>query len=231
VLPKEDRVPGIVTAGLPTVAVRVPSHPVARALLRAAGCPIAAPSANPFGYISPTTALHVEAQIGGAVSTILDGGPTEHGLESTIVDLSGDAPRLLRPGAIEVERIEAVVGRLRGPEPKERITAPGQLDSHYAPRVRLALLADRAGPAAAGERVGLLAFRAPAPDVAATYAAVRVLSPGGDLPEAAARLFSCLHELDACALAHIVAEPVPNQGLGIAILDRLGRASARRPGE
>jgi L-threonylcarbamoyladenylate synthase len=230
VLPRRDVVPGIVTAGLETVAVRVPSHPVARALLEATGRPIAAPSANPFGYISPTTAGHVEAQIGGDVDLILDGGPTEHGLESTIVDLSGDAPLLLRPGAVEAERIEALVGPLRRPAARVPVTAPGQLDSHYAPRTPLELLEGTAGPARDGERAGLLAFCAPDPTVAATYARVCVLSPRGDLREAAARLFACLHDLDAALLDRIVAEPVPGEGLGVAILDRLGRAAARRAG-
>jgi len=228
VVPRRDIVPGIVTAGLETVAVRVPSHPVARALLEAAGCPIAAPSANPFGYISPTTADHVEQQIGAEVDLILDGGATPHGVESTIVDLSGAAPVLLRPGAVEAERIEAVLGLLVRPVRKEPVTAPGQLDSHYAPRTPLELLDGRAGPAAPGERAGLLAFRAPEPGVASTYARVEVLSPRGDLREAAARLFSCLHDLDGAGLSRIVAEPVPSEGLGVAILDRLGRAQAKR---
>lgn len=228
VLPKLDVVPGIVTAGLSTVAVRVPSHPVARALLEAAGCPVAAPSANPFGYVSPTTAQHVEVQLGREVEIILDGGPTEHGLESTIVDLSAGAPRLLRPGAIEAERIEEVLGELGVPPRPAHVTAPGQLESHYAPRTPLDLLSGAASTSASGERVGLLAFRTPDATVASTYAMVRVLSPRGDLRQAAALLFSYLHELDAAKLERIVAEPVPDAGLGVAILDRLSRAEARR---
>jgi L-threonylcarbamoyladenylate synthase len=226
VLPKTVRVPDIVTAGENTVAVRVPSHPVARALLAATGRPIAAPSANPFGYISPTTAAHVAAQLGGEVDLILDGGACEVGIESTIVDLSGERPMLLRPGGIEAERIEALIGPLAVPRPSALPRAPGQLASHYAPRVPLSVLAGRAGRAEASARVGLLAFGRPAADVAATYAAVEVLSPTESVREAAVNLFACLRRLDEAAVDAIFAERVPAVGVGVAILDRLTRASA-----
>jgi L-threonylcarbamoyladenylate synthase len=227
VVPKAEVVPDIVTAGLATVAVRVPAHPVARALLAAAGCPIAAPSANPFGYLSPTTAAHVEEQIGDAIDLVLDGGPCPLGVESTIVDVSGERPALLRPGATEVERIEALVGPLDRVERSDVPRAPGQLESHYAPRTPVILLERRGVPPPPGVRSGLVAFGAPEPSVCAGYAAVEVLSRTADLREAAANLFACLHRLDRAGLDRIFAEPIPNEGLGVAIRDRLGRAALR----
>jgi L-threonylcarbamoyladenylate synthase len=228
VLPKTDAVPGIVTAGLPNVAIRVPEHHVARALLSAAGCPIAAPSANPFGYISPTLASHVAEQIGDAADLILDGGPCARGLESTIVDLSSDTAALLRPGAIPVERIERLIGLLVWPStPGGAPTAPGQLESHYAPRVPVVLL-DGPAPPAPTPRAALLAFGTPPADVAATYAGVELLSASQNLDEAATRLFACLHRLDAAGYDTIYADRVPAEGLGVAILDRLSRAAAPR---
>ncbi len=227
VLPRRRAVPGIVTAGLDTVAVRVPAHPVARALLRLVDRPLAAPSANRFGGLSPTRAEHVEASLGERVACVLDGGPCSVGVESTIVDLSGPQPRLLRPGGLPVERLEALLGHpleaVGGSQ--DRPLAPGQLKSHYAPRTRLRLLPgpSQGGPGAPG-RVGLLAFRA-APTHPG-HAAVEILSPSGDLAEAAARLFECLHRLDARDLDLIEAEPVPTAGLGLAISDRLERAAA-----
>lgn len=225
VLPKTDAVPDIVCAGLPTVAVRVPAHPVARALIVAAGRPVAAPSANPFGYISPTLAAHVDEQIGSEVDLILDGGPCEMGVESTIVDLSGERALLLRPGATETERIEAVIGALERPSASEAPRAPGQLAGHYAPRTPIVLLAGRA-TAATAPRLGLLAFGLLEPETARSYAAVEILSASGDLREAAANLFAAMHRLDRLGLDAIHAEPVPPEGLGLAILDRLGRAAA-----
>jgi L-threonylcarbamoyladenylate synthase len=227
VLRKSAVVPDIVTAGEPTVALRVPSHPIARALLAATGRPIAAPSANPFGYISPTCAEHVAAQLGHEVDAILDGGACEVGIESTIVDLSGEHPVLLRVGGIETERIEALVGPLLRCRPSEMRRAPGQLPSHYAPRIPLTLLTGRAGRAEAGARIGLLAFGPPRPAVAATYLAVEILSPTESVREAASNLFACLRRLDEAPIDTIVAERVPAVGLGVAILDRLSRASAR----
>jgi len=226
VLPRAERVPDIVTAGLSTVAVRVPSHPVARALLAAAGCPIAAPSANPFGYISPTLASHVDGQIGDQVDLILDGGPCTVGVESTIVDLSSERPALLRPGATETERIEALVGPLERPARSDAPRAPGQLASHYAPRTPVVLLERRAFAPPHGTRAGLLAFGTPDAGMASRYTAVETLSVSGDLREAAANLFACLHRLDRAGLDVIYAEPVPDEGLGAAIRDRLGRAAA-----
>lgn len=229
VLDKRDSVPDIVTAGLATVAVRVPSHPVARTLLTYAGCPIAAPSANPFGYLSPTTAEHVDSQLGGVVDYVLDAGPCETGLESTIVDVRSDPPLLLRPGGLESQRIEALIGPLGRPEPREMPVVPGQLDSHYAPRTPIVLLDRPASAGAGNHEKGLLALTEPGAAVRASFAAVEVLSPRGTLVEAATRFFACLHRLDALGLGAILAEPVPEEGLGAAIRDRLRRAAARRP--
>ncbi len=228
VLFKRALVPDIVTAGLPTVAVRVPSHPVARALLEASECPIAAPSANPFGYLSPTTAEHVEAGLGSAVPWILDAGPCPGGIESTIVDVSGQRPALLRTGGVSAGEIESLIGPLCRPEGGEVPLAPGQLPSHYAPRVPLVLLNGRAVPPESSGRFGLLAFEEPPASVSVAFRAVEVLSPSGSVVEAAARLFSCLHRLDALDVEAIHVEPVPESGAGAAVMDRLRRGAARR---
>lgn len=228
VLEKTSVVPDLVTAGEATVAVRAPSHPVARALLEAAGMPIAAPSANPFGYVSPTCAEHVRAQLGNDIELILDGGPCDVGVESTIVDLSGENAVLLRAGGVEPSQVESVIGPLGTPRAGDAPRAPGQLVSHYAPRTPLTLLEGCAGRAEPGRRVGLLAFGAPDPAIAASYTTVELLSPSADVREAARHLFACLRRLDERGLDAIVAEPVPHTGLGIAILDRLRRASAAR---
>ncbi len=225
VLPRRPGVPDIVTAGLDTVGVRVPAHPAARALLHAAG-PLAAPSANPFGYVSPTTAAHVAERLGGHVDLVLDGGPCTVGVESTIVSLAGDAAVLLRPGGVPLEELEAELGRpVALAERGSRPVAPGQLDRHYATRTPLRVLD---GPAAdappGGQRVGLLAF---GPTSARGYAAVEVLAPDGRLATAAAQLFAALRRLDALPLDAIHAEPCPPEGLGLAIRDRLRRAAAR----
>ncbi len=228
VLPKAPSVPDIVTAGLPTVAVRIPSHPIAHALLVAVGAPIAAPSANPFGYISPTLASHVNERIGREVDLILDGGATTVGVESTIVDVSGTAPALLRPGAIERERIEALIGPLAHEHGSgDRPRAPGQLASHYAPRTPLVILDELARLPEHPGRVGLLAFGPPDPDVRARSAVVEVLSESRDLREAAANLFAALHRLDRAGVDIVFAEAPSPAGLGLAILDRLTRAAAR----
>jgi len=205
----------LVTAGLDSVAVRVPSHPVALALLRAFDGPIAAPSANRSGQLSPTTADHVIDDLGDRVAAVLDGGRCEVGVESTIVGLVGETA-LLRPGGIAVEELESLLGApLRRPQPEARPTAPGQLASHYAPRAALRLDATRAEPGEA-----LLGFG----DVEADLN----LSPSGDLIEAAANLFAHLHDLDARGVARIAVSPIPRRGLGLAINDRLARAAAPR---
>ncbi len=211
------RISGLVTAGLDTLAVRVPAHPVACRLIAAAGVPIAAPSANLSGRVSPTCARHVEEDLGNAVDMILDGGVTQAGLESTIVAFS-PVPTLLRPGGLAREEIEAVLGRPLKDYREAGVLSPGQLASHYAPLAGIRLNASTAEP---GEL--LLAFGPGAPDGALN------LSPSGDLREAAANLFAYLRELDARHPARIAVMPIPRHGLGEAIDDRLARASAPRP--
>lgn len=221
VLPKSADVPGIVTSGLPTVAVRMPSHPVALELIHCAGVPIAAPSANPFGYLSPTRAEHVERMLGDAVDLILDGGPTEFGVESTIL-LLAEKPTMLRPGAVALEALEAVLGEVEiGVGESEKPLVPGQLPQHYAPRTPIVIAKPEVLPPAARKRAGCLAFQ----DVPKGFKVVKVLSSAGDLLEAAAHLFEALHQLDRLGLEIIYAEPVPEEGLGRAIMDRLRRAA------
>ena len=206
-------------AGLPSVAIRVPRHPVALELLKAAGRPIVAPSANPSGRISPTTADHVRRGLGNKVAVILDTGPCPVGLESTIIDCQGEAPRLLRPGGLARQTIEECLGRgLQTGTNGERPMAPGQLASHYAPHALLRLEAK--GPR---EGEAYLAF-GPSPE----RAGMLNLSPSGDLVEAAANLFRMLHELDETKPAAIAVAPIPHAGLGEAINDRLKRAAAPR---
>jgi L-threonylcarbamoyladenylate synthase len=210
----------LVSAGLDTLALRLPRHPVAAALLAAFGGPIAAPSANPSGRLSPTTAAHVAERLGDKLAAILDGGPTHIGLESTIVDLSGPTARLLRPGGLPIEEIEALIGPLAGAAPAATPRAPGMLASHYAPDLPLRL--DATG--VAGDEA-LLAF-GPTPLTGARTALN--LSPTGDLAEAAANFFAYLRRLDASAAQAIAVMPIPDRGLGRAINDRLARAAAPR---
>jgi L-threonylcarbamoyladenylate synthase len=240
VLPKGDPVPLEVTAGLQTVGVRVPSHPVAQELLQAAGLPIAAPSANLFGRPSPTRAAHVLEDLDGRIDAVLDGGPTLVGVESTIVDLSTAEPRLLRPGGIAAEAIEAVLGlRLslpataHGPQP-----APGLLPVHYAPRTpltlirgdgaRARLLAEVAAALARGQRVGVVALEEDA-SALPTDAHLEVVGAWSDPTRSAARLFEAMRALDNAGLDILFARELanPDEGLGRALADRLRRASRR----
>ncbi|MGK7752894.1 MULTISPECIES: L-threonylcarbamoyladenylate synthase [unclassified Roseovarius] len=205
----------LVTAELPTLAVRVPAHPVAQALLRAFGGPVAAPSANPSGRISPTEAAHVAAGLSGRIEAIVEGGACEVGLESTILGLEG-APTLLRPGGIPAEAIEAALGAPLGRhDAGGTLTAPGQMVSHYAPGAAVRLNAT-----VADEGELFLGFGPMDCDLN--------LSPTGDLVEAAANLFAALHRLDAKGAAGIAVAPIPETGLGRAINDRLRRAAAPR---
>jgi L-threonylcarbamoyladenylate synthase len=210
----------LVSAGLDTIALRAPAHPVAQALLAKAALPLAAPSANRSGRISPTTAAHVEAELGDRPAMILDGGPSPLGIESTVVSMVGQEPALLRPGAIPREAIERVLGaRLAKAKAAERAASPGQLRSHYAPNTPLRLDATTVHPDEA-----LLAFGGNVP------AGARVtinLSQSGNLEEAAARLFAALRELDQAGVATIAVMPIPAIGLGEAINDRLRRAADR----
>jgi L-threonylcarbamoyladenylate synthase len=218
VLPLRDGagVSPLATAGLPTVALRVPAHPVARALISAFGGPVAAPSANPSGRVSPTTAAHVAAGLGARIDAVVDGGPCPVGLESTILGLDGPAV-LLREGGIAAERLAEVLGEWPAlAAAGARPVAPGALASHYAPRGVMRLNAVGAAP---GEV--MLGFGPVACDLN--------LSPAGDLTEAAANLYACLHRLDAMGAERIAVSPVPEAGLGRAINDRLRRAAAPRP--
>jgi len=204
-------------AGLATIALRAPSHPLARELLKAFGGPIVAPSANRSGHISATTAQHAAVDLGDAVDLILDGGPSTVGLESTIVAIGADgAATLLRPGAIGREAIEAITGPLASAQ-AGAIAAPGMMESHYAPRARL-LLDVTAPPTGAA----YLAFGSDAPTGGLT------LSAGGDLTEAAANLYAHLRALDATGAEIIAVAPIPGGGLAEAIRDRLARAAAPR---
>ena len=225
VLPRSPIVPDIVTAGLETVAVRMSAHPVFRAVIELFAGPLAAPSANRFGRISPTTAAHVRSELDGRIPLILDGGPTQHGLESTIVAVTGEGVRVLRAGPITADDLAAAGGTVLPPvaTAATRPEAPGQLVSHYAPRTRMILLEPGAHFSAADSRTGLLAWKA-APE-GLDGAHCEVLSASGDLREAAASLFAKLRRLDEAGLALILAEPVPEHGLGIAIMDRLRKAA------
>jgi L-threonylcarbamoyladenylate synthase len=221
---QDNDIASLVGAGLDTLAVRMPAHPMARAVIAALGRPVAAPSANRSGRISPTTADHVAGEFGGEVAMILDGGPCGFGVESTILDCSSGTgpPRLLRPGAIAVEAIEATLGTsvTRPAHDPAAPTAPGQLASHYAPRAAVRLNATDVRPGEA-----LLAFGAVAP---ATAGPVINLSATGDLVEAAHMLFATLRSLDASGAHTIAVMPIPHHDLGEAINDRLARAAAPR---
>ncbi|MFO7180388.1 MAG: L-threonylcarbamoyladenylate synthase [Pseudomonadota bacterium] len=230
VLERSARVLREVTGGQPTVAIRVPAHPVALALLRAFGGPVAAPSANRFGAVSPTTAEHVRRDLGARVDLVLEGGPAEVGLESTIVDVTSDPPRILRPGGIPNEAVAAALGLAEDALGlgASGVRAPGMLPSHYAPRAKLVLttpeeLTARAGELGrAGLRVGVFA-----PGIANVPGA-SALIPAPAEPEAYARaLYASLRELDEAADVILVVPP-KERGIGVAVLDRLRRAAAPR---
>ena len=205
------------SAGLDTIALRAPAHEVAQALLRETGRPIAAPSANRSGRVSPTEAAHVAEEIGDRVFLILDGGRTPVGLESTVLDLSAAAPALLRPGGVTSEQLTALLGPIAALT-KGSLKSPGMLASHYAPSLPLRLEADRAQPGDA-----LLAF---GPEAPPGFAEVLWLSRSGDLAEAAANLFAMLRRIDRPPFTGIAVMPIPEHGLGRAINDRLRRATA-----
>ena len=228
VLQKAPCIPDEVSSGLDTVGLRMPDHPIILELLKRTGFPLAAPSANPFGYISPTTAQHVHDQLQGKIPYILDGGPCRVGVESTIVGFEKDGPVIYRLGGLTVEDIRSVVPAVgmrvnASSDPR----APGMLKSHYAPRIPLflgdveSLLSEHAG-----KRIGMLVFsdrHVPATPVEA----LQVLSPSGDVNEAAGRLFSAMRVLDNAGVDVVLAETVPDEGLGKAINDRLRRAAHR----
>lgn len=225
-LPKTDRVPDLVTSGLDTVAVRMPAHPMALELLRSLEFPLSAPSANPFGYVSPTTAQHVADQLGDKIPYILDGGPCTVGLESTIIGWEAETKRwlLYRPGGTPIAGIEAVIGKVGVAQKQLLPASPGMLESHYAPNKPLhvgnvqALMKEHEGRC-----IAVISF---AKRYEARYN--EVLSEKGDIAEAARQLFAALRSLDRSDADVILAEIFPQEGLGTAINDRLRRASARR---
>jgi L-threonylcarbamoyladenylate synthase len=245
VLPRSEKISDLVTAGLPTVAVRMPNHEAALALIRALGKPIAAPSANLFGYTSPTSAAHVAEGLGQGLDFILDGGPCAVGVESTVLKIENGEGIILRPGGISAEAISDFI-RLRKDKivPGKKPEAPGMLESHYAPWTKFILLPNTFEEfATAFEeslqayrlenstplRLGLLAFRK-VPE-SAHFESVQVLSEKGDLVEAASNLFQVMRNLDKMNLDWILAEPVPASGIGLAILDRLFKASGGKIAE
>lgn len=229
VLPRKPNIPELVTAGGPTVALRVPDHPLTQALLGMLDFPLAAPSANPFGYISPTTAVHVQAQLGGKIDYILDGGVCKVGIESTVIAFEGDKGRILRLGGLDSKAVEAWVPDLEiQTSSSSNPLSPGQLDRHYAPNTRLLIAADLAKylrmhqtPA----NTALIVYHRPQLEWPAEKQFI--LSPSGSTTEAAARLYAILREADAAGYALIIAEEAPLNGLGPAINDRLRRASFR----
>ncbi len=226
VLKKKPVLPDIVTSGLDTVGVRVPDHPLTLQLLRILDFPLAAPSANPFGYVSPTRAEHVNAQLGDKISYVLDGGSCRIGVESTILGFENDVPVLYRPGGIALEEIETVAGPVRHRELRSSDPlSPGMLKSHYAPAAKV-LFGDikKNLSALKGKKVGVISFDRRFEDIDPEYQVI--LSERGDLKEAAKRLFSGLRKLDALNLQYILCGPVPEKGLGRAINDRLKRAES-----
>jgi L-threonylcarbamoyladenylate synthase len=253
ILPKRKEVPDLATSGLPTAAIRFPDHPVAQKLITRSTGAVAAPSANPFGYLSPTRAEHVRDQLGDAVDIILDGGSTRVGVESTVLDLCSGQPRILRYGGVPREEIEALIGKVAvgaaetagiknsaenaaqcAANLSAPLSSPGQLKSHYAPRTPLVLYHQGELPPVGGlarlpakPNEGRLYFSGEAINGENINANVRILSKTGNMIEAAANLFEMLHELDRLGLSVIHAEEAPQEGLGAAINDRLKRAEAK----
>lgn len=227
ILPKNQRIPDLVSAGQPTVGIRIPNHPLTLQLLQQLDFPLAAPSANPFGYVSPTTAQHVADQLGDKIAYILDGGACEIGLESTIIDLSIAAPKVLRLGGLALEQLEAAVGqKLALQTSSSNPKAPGMLLKHYAPNKRLRWAQEPAKatnePLANFSKTAWLRFSEPLAHIPLNQQFV--LSPSGDFKQAASRLFALLRELDNSAFDLILVEKAPEIGLGRAINDRLKRA-------
>jgi len=220
---KSERVPDLTTGGMDTIAIRIPQHPLAIELIRKCGFPLAAPSANPFGRISPTTAQHVEKSLGSfghKAPLILDGGTCSVGLESTILSFLENRPCVLRLGGLPVEKIEKLVGSLAFADKSQKSIAPGMLPQHYAPRTPL-MIGDLSSSLPPG-KLGLLCLKSP-PDTS-FFSRVEILSPSGNLQEAAARFYGCLRLLDEADLDCIIAERFPDVDLGRALNDRLERA-------
>ena len=226
VLPKQTAISELVTSGLSTVGVRVPRHPLMQALLRQSGCPIAAPSANRFGRLSPTRVEHVVDQLGDVIDLVLDGGPCAVGVESTIVKIEGETATVLRPGGLSLDELRTVVAdvRLATTESPTAPEAPGMLPQHYAPRTEIFIAEGELPTPPANARWGLLTFT---PSNAQGYAVHRALSDDANLITAAARFFEMLHELDRQSLDRIIATPFPDVGLGVALNDRIRRAATK----
>ncbi len=226
-LNKKEIIPDLVTAGLDRVGLRCPDHPLTRNLLEQLSFPLAAPSANPFGYVSPTTAQHVQDQLGDKVAYILDGGPCRVGIESTIVGWESGQPIIYRLGGISQEQIESVIGSVSvNPHSNSQPQSPGQLMTHYAPTKKF-LLGDIQAMAVkySSLRLGILSFQNK--EVKGRFESNLVLSPSGDLNEAARNLFSMMRKFDDMEIDLVLAEELPDIGLGRAINDRLRRAAAR----
>ena len=226
VLPKTDLVPDIVTSGNATVAVRMPNHKVALKLIERSGTPIAAPSANKFGHLSPTEAQHVVKSLGAKVDVILDGGKCKVGVESTIIELCNNNIYLLRPGGLSKEEIEKEIGRIKtGKIIQSKPNAPGQLPFHYAPVIPLDFLNEKNLKKYRGKKVGVLFFNNIKSN--SDFSFTKILSTSGDIKEAAANLFRYLHDFEKEKIDVILVEPVKEEGLGLAIMDRLKKASAK----
>lgn len=227
VLPKSRYIPDLVTSGLDTVAIRMPDHQITREFIIESKRPLAAPSANPFGYLSPTTAQHVQDQLGDKIELIIDGGPCRVGVESTILRVEENRLTLLRPGGVSVEDIEAFAGPVDRTMKSGITEAPGMLPFHYAPSKKLILLSSRSAALeySSHSKIGYLAFRE-APDMVSP-AHLEILSPSGSFSEAANRLFAALHRLDNSNVDIILAEPLNENGIGLAIMNRLRKAAAR----
>ena len=231
VLPKQSNIPDLVTAGLPGVGVRIPAHPIALELLKSVGLPVAAPSANPFGGISPTTAQHVMDGLQSRLPYILDGGPCQVGVESTVVSFMGDRPVLLRPGGCAIEELETVIGPIERAAPNAALDdaaqpAPGMLSRHYAPSTRLTLVARNSEAiSVCGQKCGLLTYgKQP---FSGSFVRIERLETSEDLQTCASKFFAALRSLDSCGLDVIIAHEFPDHGLGIALNDRLQRAACR----
>ena len=226
ILPKKDCIPDLCTSALPSVAVRFPSHPIAQSIIKESGLPLAAPSANLFKHVSPTTAEHVAAQLADRIAGIVDGGPCSVGVESSIISLTGEKPTVLRPGAITPEMFAKVLGdvaiKASTSKPGQPMLAPGQCDTHYRPQVPLYY-----GEIPAGytlpEHTVRIAFGTQAGPIPATVN----LSATGDMVEATSKLYAFMHDLDKTEYDLILVDPIPNKGVGMALNDRLKRASIK----
>ncbi len=226
ILPKKDCIPDLCTSGLPSVAVRFPSHPIAQAIIKESGLPLAAPSANLFKHVSPTTAEHVAAQLADRIAGIVDGGACEVGVESSIISLVGEKPTVLRPGAITPEMFRKILGDVDIKEstskPGQAMQAPGQCDTHYRPQVPLFY-----GEVPTGYKLPANTVRIAFGDNVGPIPATVNLSETKNLTEATAKLYALMHDLDLPEYDLILVDPIPNEGVGMAINDRLKRASIK----